>query len=99
MNIEEDVFEIVDHTCSSAWEKFIFSIENLLENWQLNNNTSKETDYYTFFGSNSNQVFEILSFCDTSYLLTFYFSSPRVDELPEEKILRESQGNLLKALR
>jgi len=33
--MSSDVFEIVDHTSASGWEKFISSIEDLLANWQL----------------------------------------------------------------
>ncbi|CAF4735471.1 unnamed protein product, partial [Rotaria magnacalcarata] len=33
---EEDIFEIVDYTTASDWERFIARIEEILSDWKLN---------------------------------------------------------------
>ncbi|CAF0846918.1 unnamed protein product [Didymodactylos carnosus] len=46
LRIEEEIFEIVDYTTASDWERFISRIEEILTEWKLNGPEISNTEVY-----------------------------------------------------
>ena len=72
--VEEDVFEIVDYTSASPWERFISSIEHTLTLWGLQGNKlgvfSKENLEFLSRNNSINLKTSLLA-CYNSLLIKF----------------------------
>jgi hypothetical protein len=45
---DHEIFDIIDFTTASDWERFIVQIEELINEWKLNSLDKKPSDYVNF---------------------------------------------------
>lgn len=94
----EDVFEIVDYSSASPWERFIASIETLIQTWGIDSgsfgvldpdklNIPKKHSFTTIPTKETDSVYhikkEIITFGDNSYTLSYHY-------LPDAYLLSKS---------
>ncbi|UJR36425.1 hypothetical protein I4U23_029148 [Adineta vaga] len=89
VNEEEDIFEIVDYTTASDWERFIARIEEILSEWKLNGPeiSNNEID---FADGKWIEHDEAVEFGEHSYVLTHFslqipdmISTPSTENNPQ----------------
>ncbi|CAF0919567.1 unnamed protein product [Rotaria sp. Silwood1] len=68
---EEDIFEIVDYTTASDWERFIARIEEILSEWKLNGPEISNTEV-DFADGEWIENTEALEFGDRSYTIAHF---------------------------
>ncbi|CAF3682762.1 unnamed protein product [Rotaria sordida] len=68
---EEDIFEIVDYTTASDWERFIARIEEILSEWKLNGPETSNTEI-DFADGDWIERNEALEFGDRSYTIIHF---------------------------
>ncbi|CAM4952153.1 unnamed protein product [Rotaria socialis] len=68
---EEDIFEIVDYTTASDWERFIARIEEILSDWKLNGPETSNTEV-DFTDGEWIERNEALEFGDRSYTISHF---------------------------
>ncbi|CAF1582326.1 unnamed protein product [Adineta ricciae] len=71
VNEDEDIFEIVDYTTASDWERFIARIEEILSEWKLNGPEMSNNEI-DFADGKWNERDEALEFGEHSYVLTHF---------------------------
>ncbi|CAF1416356.1 unnamed protein product [Adineta steineri] len=84
---DEDIFEIVDYTTASDWERFIARIEEILSEWKLNGPEMSNTEV-DFADGEWIEHNEALEFGDHSYTIT-HFSL----QIPESTSLSTTEIN------
>jgi len=86
----EDVFEIIDYTLASAWEKFIAQIETVFRQWHLDEESYGKTLPEPLV-PNNNTLREAITYEGQSHQLIYHFM-PLKEKREREKMRRTMES-------
>eukprot|EP00741_Cyanophora_paradoxa_P020054 tig00021221_g19355.t1 len=85
---ETEVFEIIDYTLASPWEKCIAQIEEHLAKWGIGSDPDKQVDVAPARPAGTGTAVEELTYGDNQFFIKYFYHTPEEGE-GEVGVLRE----------